>query len=297
MDGRDRCLARVFAQFAVSTLLLYTSCGGDPTGLVSLNQLCGTNCSIVFAERTNFIWDLYTISADGGSRRPLTTDTATDVYPAWSPDHRRIAFWSGREPAGIYVMGADGSNRRFLVAHDTEHMSWSPDGKRIALDGTSDLGYDIFVMNADGTGLQDITNSGDSEQKPAWSPKGDLIAYNRGNEIWVMDPRGGNRSSLTGWQTQPAFDPSWSPDGTKIVFSSIDDRGITNLHIMDADGRNWRRLTTTDRPADRIPDWSPDGAQVVFQRDFSDSVGVYVVNVSGGQPRRLSGGISGHASW
>jgi len=112
-----------------------------------------------------------------------------------------------------------------------------------------------------------------------------------------MDTSGLNRRSLTGWQSRPAFDPAWSPDGSQIVFASIDTLGITNLYVMGADGSNWQRLSTTDRPADRIPDWSPDGAQVVFQRDFSDSVGVYVVSVPSGTPRRLAGGISGHASW
>jgi len=165
--------ASIVGRAALTTLLLCTACG-DPTGS---NPACSTQCPIVFAERTNFIWDLFTINADGTGRHPLTTDTATDVYPAWSPDHRRIAFWSGREPAGIYMMNADGSNRHHVIAFSTMHMSWSPDGRRIALDGSSDLGAEVFVMDADGTDLRNLTRSGDFEEKPAWSPVGDLIAY------------------------------------------------------------------------------------------------------------------------
>ena len=287
-------IPRSAARSAFVLLLLYPACSGDPTGA---GPTCGADCPIVFAERINFIWDLYTIKADGSDRQPLTTDTATDVYPAWSPDHRQIAFWSGRAPLGVYLMNADGSGRHRISAHEPMHMSWSPDGRRIALDGTTGSGYEIFVMGADGSDLRNITQSNEAEEKPAWSPAGDIIAYNRGGQIWVMDTGGRGAHSLTGWQTQAAYDPSWSPDGTHIVFASIDSLGITNLYIMTADGKNWQRLTTTDRPADRIPDWSPDGTQVVFQRDFSDSVGVYVVNVPRTTPRRLSGGISGHASW
>jgi len=279
-----------------TTLLLTVACSGDFAGL---GRACTTNCPIVFAKRTNFIWDLYTINADGTNLQNVTRDTATDVYPAWSPDHRHVAFYSGREPAGIYIMDADGSHRHFVVAQaPSGHMSWSPDGRQIALDGSSDFGGDIFVMNADGTGYHDITNSNDFEEKPAWSPNGDLVAYSHYHEIWVMNPDGTNRHSLTGWQPQPAFDPAWSPDGSHIAFASIDSLGITNLFTMTADGRNWQRLTITDRPADRIPNWSPDGTQIVFQRDFSDSVGVFVVDAQGArQPRQIAWGLSGQAAW
>src|SRR3977135_4526906 len=68
--------------------------------------------------------------------RQLTSSTATNVRPAWSPDGKSIAFQSNRDgPYHIYVMNTDGSNLRQLPSGDTDdrHPTWSPDGKAIAV--------------------------------------------------------------------------------------------------------------------------------------------------------------------
>ena len=88
------------------------------------------------------------------------------------------------------------------------------------------------------------------------------------NDIYVMDTDGGNRENLT---NHPAtdVDPDWSPDKTKIAFSSNRNGGARQIYVMDADGKNPIRLTDGQRNA-QGPDWSPDGGRIAFWVDDWD---------------------------
>ena len=130
-----------------------------------------------------------------------------DGSPAWSPDGKRIAFYSERDGnAEIYVMNADGTavTRLTNSTADEGYPSWSPDGKRIAFMRRTGR-TELFTMNADG-----------SDQKP-------LLTVDKGD----------------------AIDPRWSPDGARIVFVHMPD-GMTGraaiICTVNADGTGLRHL-------------------------------------------------------
>ena len=117
--------------------------------------------------------EVYAMNADGSAPRNLTQHPGKDVRPAWSPDGRRITFVSRRDGnSEVYVMNADGSAKRNLTrdrAND-DYPTWSPDGRRIAfLRATRSnrglrgvirfYGYDLNVVNADGSGLRRLTRT------------------------------------------------------------------------------------------------------------------------------------------
>jgi Tol biopolymer transport system component len=127
---------------------------------------------------------LAVMNADGSKQRSLGPSVIQRLLgigiaeePAWSPDGQRIAFESyvGRDNAEIFMMNADGSQRRRLTdipGHDHWPPTWSPDGTRIAFtsDGTKDNG-EIYVMNSDGSGLTQLTDDPAYDSFPAWQPR------------------------------------------------------------------------------------------------------------------------------
>ena len=179
--------------------------------------------------------EIYVMNADGSEQTRLTNNPASDRYPSWSPDGRRIAFFSTRDDdfcGDLYVMSADGSGKTSLtknLPYGGWSVSWSPDGRRIAFvtgcgENKQHGGFQIYAMNADGSDPTPLTDAPGDDEYPSWSPDGRLIAFksNRDNyveignirtpnsEIYVMNPDGSAQTNLT---NHPAWDsfPSWLP--------------------------------------------------------------------------------------
>jgi TolB protein len=196
--------------------------------------------------------NVHVINADGTERTRLTDFSSVDGTPDWSPDGSRIVFTSDRRDGrGIYVMDADGSDVVKLTdAGDLP--AWSPDGLKIAYT----CGNDVCVMNSDGTGSANLTNTGlDREFTMAgsWSPDGTKILYTSDVPgragFYVMNADGTSPVRLN----SGAMSGAWSPDGTKIVVSIP---GFTHpsLYYMNADGTGLVQLT--EDGSDRAPSWS-----------------------------------------
>ncbi len=131
---------------------------------------------------------------------------------------------------------------------------------RIAFDSDRDGDRDIYVMQADGTGLVQLTDHPGDDGWPAWSPDGRRIAFGSDRDgdwdIYVMQADGTGLVQLT---DHPGDDwwPAWSPDGRRIAFGSDRD-GDRDIYVMQADGTGLVQLT--DHPGDDWwPAWSPGG--------------------------------------
>ena len=157
----------------------------------------------------------------------------------------------------------------------------------------------IAVMAADGSGRTRLTNNLDYD--PQFSPDGRLIAFAREmylspTEIFVMAADGSGLMRLTN-NTTTDEQPSWSPDGERIAFSSRPD-GNFEIYVMNADGSAQTRLT--DDPAqDEQPSWSPDGRQIAFRSDRDGNAEIYVMGADGSAPTRLTNNPAsdGDPSW
>jgi Tol biopolymer transport system component len=272
---------------------------------------------IAFTSARDGHWDIYVVEPDGRGLVNLTQTTTEDLYPAWSPDRTLIAFVSGQFPAGVYLMNADGSDKRLIHSVlAVERLSWSPDGSRIAFQASSGSGWDIFLMNADGSNVFNLSQAAgfanSSDANPSWSPDGRTIAFHSEREgwadIWTVNVDGSGARNLTHGMGGPngfEGDAAWSPDGSRIAFVSdaAADGSVggssTGVWVMDASGANRRRLTGEFGTVDRLPDWSPNGSWLVFQRDELPIATVHVIraNGTGLQPLASAGEPSGHPSW
>jgi TolB protein len=141
-------------------------------------------------------WDIFVVNVDGSNERNITTSPEDEELASWSPDGAQIVYQvSGNSGSSIYVMDANGQNRRLLVAGGArvanETPSWSPNGTRVAFAsnlhqdwsnavGTPNAEFEIYTVNSDGSGVRRITFVSDSigsARWPTWDPSGNTLAF------------------------------------------------------------------------------------------------------------------------
>lgn len=153
---------------------------------------------------------------------------------------------------------------------------------------TDENTYNLFVMDADGSNKQQLTNSEMEDSWVALSPDGEKIAFVRrdmasstlDNEIWVIDIDGGTPVQLTSNDIDDKR-PAWSPDGSQIAFESDRDDNSISIFVMDADGTNQVRITDS-AGHDHSATWSPDNTiAFVSDRKGENGVDIYKVNSDG----------------
>jgi Tol biopolymer transport system component len=208
--------------------------------------------------------------------RQLTSSTATNVRPAWSPDGKSIAFQSNRDgPYHIYVMNTDGTNLRQLTNGDNDdrHPNWSPDGKVIAVDTGDQVRREIALIDVASKNRTQVTKLGMTAQFPSFSPDGKTIAfflYNLGiMDLWTVGTDGGSPAAVTRQLATEANNQCtfachaarWSPDGSGIAFS---------------DGDNARVLLMASLVSGAATPISPDDEKSHFPVFLADGRIVYV---------------------
>jgi hypothetical protein len=232
----------------------------------------------IFGDPERSLW---VMNADGSDAVHIAT--ADNVgRPSWHPDGEHLTY--SAESGGItaiHVVGRDGSDDGVVYSEDAPgtyavfSSTFSPDGSLILFDAGTDSGYDIFVMDADGSNVLRLTDTG-TDYNPSWSPDGERIVFTRQedaseSDIFVMDADGSNVVRLT--DDGPRFtnlDPQFSPDGTAITYEAAENGGVGPVVTMATDGKNpevlvkgqvlgfsWQPL-----PATIVPEPSP-GESVV----------------------------------
>ena len=231
------------------------------------------------------------INPDTGSLREVFSSDPTLFLacPLPSPDGQRLACDQFDQPAdpsraGIYSMrSSDGGGLSRITSNPGGNDSpgdYSPNGKRLVF-GRSDENGDpvgLFVVNVNGTGLKQITQTGTLFRTTgAWSPQGNEIVFSRRvtdsvrSSIWVVHADGSGLHEIHvqgvacgGAFSDPAsnscLEPSWSPDGTKIVFDIFNAAtGQRNIYTANADGSGLFQVTHAPSPVlgegDQFPDW------------------------------------------
>ena len=165
--------------------------------------------------------------------------------------------------------------------------AWSSDGTKIAFTSAYD---DVYITNADGSGLTQVTNDPGLEKFfPAWSAGGTYLTFtgatpNQPGDVYSVKTDGTGATNLT---NHPSSDDAARPGPSgKIAFIS-DRAGNRDVYVMDADGGSVTQLTT-DPAADYAPDWSPDGKRIAFTSNRDGNREIYVMDDDGSDETRIT---------
>jgi Tol biopolymer transport system component len=232
--------------------------------------------------------DIWSMNPDGTNQLRLNTSTGSGFTenPSWSPDGTKIIFTKSVDGSNgheeLWTANADGSGQVQLT-NDANHQSseavYSPDGTKIA-----------FQLEPFSAGP---ASTGETKDHPTTVSSGGVGAQvtcgtgSGGGEIWVMNANGTNPVQVT--NNPGCFDenPNWSPDGTKIAFTS-NQTGHDEVWVVNPNGTSPTQLTTTTTGASEHPVFSPDGTKIAFASDRTETDHIWVMNADGSSPVQLT---------
>jgi Tol biopolymer transport system component len=206
---------------------------------------------------------LVIMNADGSNARLVTSLVPQDDQPVpdLSPDKSTVVFASSGQVFKADVATGTVTQLTFEGAY-TRYAKWSPDGQKIAFNSLRSNGHNLYIMNPDGSGVQQITNDPDDEFEPTWSPDGKRLAFlsdrNGAPQLYVVD-------IVTGVEQQVTFDegahnsPRWSQNSSLVAYMKDN-----TIWVVDVDNGLPPRQLTPAGASESEPCFSPDGTRIIF---------------------------------
>jgi hypothetical protein len=251
---------------------------------------------------------IYVAEADGTAIRALPAGPGDNTAPTWSPDGRRLAFWS--TPAGggvrLTVTAPDGSDPVVIpldpiVVPDTGLApSWSPDGRRLVFAAAAEHGIDrLFIATLEDRSVAGLTTEGLGPANPAWSPDGRLIAFvaRSGRDVsdvglYVIGPDGADLrrlpTSVLPNAELGALAPRWAPDAERSALLYVfGPNGGTDVGIFDL-ATGHETVVSSDPANEFWATWSPDATHVAWYGGTGGIDSIRVADIGGGyQPAHV----------
>jgi len=182
---------------------------------------------------------------------------------------------------------------------EDRYPCWSPDGKQVAFVSDRNGGANLFVADANGRNVRQITRTASVCYMPSWqrTEQGERIVFGMHGdraEMAIIDPDGANLKMLG-----EGHDPTLSPDGTRICYTG-DVPGGVSVFVMHIDGSQKRRIVgETSKVGATFPNWSPDSKQIVYSYPVGGALELFVIDADGRNNHQLTrlGRVSTPAAW
>ena len=213
-----------------------------------------------------------------------------------SNDEQNIIYYSSRETRFPDLIMRDAVDVERNITNTPNQWeiepAYSPDGKWVAYSaGDSMRDLDIFVMDVESGEAYELVGGTSTQSAAKWHPSGNIILYSQfdmvpGNvvsSLWTVDRFGGSKTQLTGLPDGSSAYASWSPDGSKIIFSNeAPEAEFPQLFIYDMDAKESTQVTTGNYWKG-TPVFSNDGHMVYFVGSKGDEAGVYQLSLDGSE--------------
>ncbi len=246
-------------------------------------------------------FNLFLLSPETGERRRLTSPPDSvigDCSPAFSPDGKWIAFVRviSAVVGEVFLVSVDGGEPKRLTFDGTgaSNLAWTPNGREIVFSSRHSGKSRLLRIPVEGGTPQWVAATGGDAQYPAFSPRGNRLAWRQNTDnldIVRLAVKGngqtsGSIPSLIA-STANEVSPRYSPDGKRNAFVSTRS-GSDEIWVCGSEGENPIRLTSFRGPLAGSPSWSPDGRWIVFDCRPEGNADLFVVSSEGGQPRRVT---------
>jgi len=231
---------------------------GVSAGAVAQDTSTSMTGQLLYSQLTEGQWQIWRHDLATGARTQLTLTPSDKHNPAWGPDGR-VTYQTANQ--GCESVGPHGGEEPMLAAlWPIKDLVWSPDGARV-------------IFSRFRTDLNDSAN------------------------LWVSDPSGRAPVMLT-HAVGIQYNPSWSPDGTQLVYSGGHGYGTYELYVINADGTQPRQLTH-NTTHEFWPAWSPDGQWIAYSADATGDYEIWVMHPDGTGATQLthSPGLDSRPAW
>jgi TolB protein len=255
---------------------------------------------IAFKRDNGSKGEIYVADFDGNGAQAVTSDNAIVAAPSWVAGKLGLYYVSYRNgPPEILSHDLSNGQRSRFAAYPGSNMSpaVSRDGSKVAMILSKDGAVDLYVCNADGSGLRRLTKSREEESSPCWSPDGDWICYagksNERRSLWKVSPNGGAPVRIPTSGISNPSEPDWSPDGKWIVFTA--QMGGFEICVVPAGGGSATLLVSGEDPS-----WAPNSRTVVYAvRDGKGGRRLSLLDVPTKQTKTVSriSGSNSQPSW
>ena len=213
--------------------------------------------------------EIYVGDYDGANQRRVTVSRQLNINPSWSPDARSIAYTTYRPNPDILISFIyQGVLQNPTKGVGTNYLPvFSPDGKQIAFMSGRDGNPEIYVMNADGSGLRRLTNHPAEDSSPTWSPSGSQIAFSSGRtgkpQVYIMNAADGSSVRRITTGESEADRPTWAPAPyNEIAFAARTGPGY-DIKVLEVSSGQTRQLTYGEG-SNESPAYAPGGRHVAF---------------------------------